>query len=118
MVAEMKKSIVLEPGEEVLFETRVYQRKNLFSRMPGLLWLTQERFFLLEHRLFGPDRILEIHRSCMRDTGRKRSGLARVVYSAEGIQREIMLGTAFPALFPEGTQQLVEMLIKFQSGSL
>jgi hypothetical protein len=60
MAAEMKKNVELLPGEELLFETAIKQKKNWLLWSPGILWLTNCRVALLEHHLFTGDWILEL----------------------------------------------------------
>lgn len=116
----MQRNIVLANNESVLVQAMVFQKKNWWQRIPGLLWLTHERMFLLEHFAFRKDVILEIPRSSIRsircelDTPNKRV----IVEFAEGDQySSLNLHTSFPRL-GDGSDELAKLLHQFQNGTL
>jgi len=62
MAGEIRKSVPLEAGEEILYCSAVQERANWLWMQPGVLQLTSQRLILLEHHAFSPDWILEIPR--------------------------------------------------------
>jgi len=116
----MQRNVVLANNESVLVQAIVFQKKSWWQRVPGLLWLTPERMFLLEHYAFRRDVILEIPRSCIRsircEPGSPNNRV--IVEFAEGDKySSLNLHTSFPRL-GDASDELTILLQQFQNGTL
>ncbi len=116
----MQRNIALADGEAVLVQAMVFQKKSWWQRVPGLLWLTRQRMFLLEHYAFRKDVILEIPRHCVRNIGCEPDNPnSRVIVEyVEGDKcSSLNLHTSFPRLGDSG-DELAKLLRQFQNGTL
>ena len=121
----MQANIVLASDEAVLVRAWVFQKKSWWQRVPGVLWLTGQSMFLLEHHAFRKDVILEIPRNCVRsircepDTPNSR---VVVEYADADRFHSLNLHTSFLRLgflrLGDGGDELAKALEELQRGTL
>jgi hypothetical protein len=121
MASEIHENVTLQAGEEFLYSQFVRERKNLFMAQPRLLALTASRLFLLEHKLFAADWILEVPRSVIthvfRDEGVTNNWVS-FNYSNAGEDHTVRVQPMLRRVSEEENQELFSALNAFYCGQL
>ncbi len=121
MAGEIRKNVVLSPGEEVIYSQLVRERRNWLVGQPRMLAITPLRLILVEHNLFSADWILEIPRSAVTDVSREDGALNHWVsfaYSNADETHCVRIQPATRNISKELNAQLFEVLSSFHRGEL
>ncbi len=121
MAGEIKKNVVLAPGEKIVHSQLVRQRKNWFLAQPRLLAVTYSQLILLEHNLFTAEWIVQIPRSVITHVNFEESAMnawAELTYFDSTESRTVRLQPMMRHPSKEETRKLFDLLSSFHQGQL
>lgn len=121
MAGEIKKNVVLAPGEKIVHSQLLRQRKNWLIGRPRLLAVTHSQLILLEHNLFSADWIVQIPRSAITHVTFDEVAMPAWVefrYLDSTESRTVLLQPMMRYPAKEDIRRLYELLSSFQQGRL
>jgi hypothetical protein len=120
MAGEIKKNVVLAPGEEIVDSQLVRQRKNWLISQLRLLALTHGQLILLKHNLFTADWIVQIPRSAITQVTFEETAMnawAKFTYLDSAESRTVSLQPMMRRPSKEETRKLFDLLQSFHQAS-
>jgi hypothetical protein len=120
MAGEIRKNVILDPGEEIILSGSVRERKNWLVAQPRLFAITPRRIILLEHNLFAADWILEIPRSSVTRVSNEglKNGWVEFSYLNAGEMLSVRIQPMLRNPSEEGGRELFAALEAFYRGEL
>lgn len=121
MAGEIKKNVVLAPGEKIVHSQLVRQRRNWLIGRPRLLAVTHSQLILLEHNLFTADWIVQIPRSAVTHVTLDEGAMPTWVefrHSDSSESHTVLLQPMMRYPAKEDVRKLYELLSSFQQGQL
>jgi hypothetical protein len=120
MAGEIRKNVILNPGEEIILSGSVRERKNWLIAQPRLFAITPRRIILLEHNLFTADWILEIPRSSVTRVSNEslKNGWVEFSYLNAGEMLSVRIQPMLRVPSQDESRELFSALDAFHRGEL